>query len=373
MFGSVILDVAIGIVFIYLLLSLIATAIREGVAARLKTRSTTLHDGVTELLGDAQLVADLYNHPLINSLYRGDDYATARTNKQLPSYIPAKSFSTALTDLIVRGRDLDSVIDAGAEALPVTVENVRKQVTRVRNVRVQRVILAAIDTAKGDLDALHTNLEHWFDSTMDRVSGWYKHHTQIWLFWIGLTLAVFADADSIAIARRLYVDPVQRQAAVEMATRIGASDTVGVAAVQAAGARLDSLEVPLTGWSEEHLAWRSDFSGTVAKVAERSKHGFFGWLITALAISLGAPFWFDTLGRIMVIRNTVKPNQKSPNEGSTDRQSGGNGGNPPPSSTTPQRAAPAPVATIVLPPPAATAADFVPQEWEAGHPQGGVI
>jgi hypothetical protein len=44
-----------------------------------------------------------------------------------------------------------------------------------------------------------------------------------------------------------------------------------------------------------------------------------GWLITAFAVSLGAPFWFDLLNKIMVIRSTVKPREKSREEGSEDR------------------------------------------------------
>jgi len=36
-----------------------------------------------------------------------------------------------------------------------------------------------------------------------------------------------------------------------------------------------------------------------------------GWLVSALAISLGAPFWFDVLNRFVVLRSTVKPNEKS--------------------------------------------------------------
>ena len=45
-----------------------------------------------------------------------------------------------------------------------------------------------------------------------------------------------------------------------------------------------------------------------------------GWLITAFAATLGAPFWFDTLNKIMVIRSTVKPTEKSLPEGSEDRK-----------------------------------------------------
>ena len=44
-----------------------------------------------------------------------------------------------------------------------------------------------------------------------------------------------------------------------------------------------------------------------------------GWLITALAVMLGAPFWFDVLNKFMVIRSTVKPREKSQEEGSEDR------------------------------------------------------
>jgi hypothetical protein len=44
----------------------------------------------------------------------------------------------------------------------------------------------------------------------------------------------------------------------------------------------------------------------------------FGLFLTGLAISQGAPFWFDVLNKFMVIRSTVKPKEKSPDEGSKD-------------------------------------------------------
>jgi hypothetical protein len=49
---------------------------------------------------------------------------------------------------------------------------------------------------------------------------------------------------------------------------------------------------------------------------------WLGWLLTAMAISLGAPFWFDILNRLMVIRSTVKPHEKSPEQGSKDETVG---------------------------------------------------
>ena len=53
--------------------------------------------------------------------------------------------------------------------------------------------------------------------------------------------------------------------------------------------------------------------GDVFKIA-------LGWIITALAAAVGAPFWFDLLNKVMVIRSTVKPHEKSPEESSEDRQ-----------------------------------------------------
>jgi hypothetical protein len=43
-----------------------------------------------------------------------------------------------------------------------------------------------------------------------------------------------------------------------------------------------------------------------------------GLLLTGLAISQGAPFWFDILNKFMVIRSTVKPREKSHEEKSKD-------------------------------------------------------
>jgi hypothetical protein len=48
------------------------------------------------------------------------------------------------------------------------------------------------------------------------------------------------------------------------------------------------------------------------------KTHWLGWLLTALAVSLGAPFWFDMLNKIIVVRSTVKPHEKSREEGSKD-------------------------------------------------------
>ena len=374
MFGSVILDTAVGLVLIYLLLSFVSASIREWFAGLLKIRSAMLATGLHELLGDEQLMKDLYEHPLIVSLYRGNSYDEARESRNLPSYIPARAFSTALLDLIVRGRDVKSALQAGPESRMVTVENIRTQITRLQNVRVQRAVLSALDSAQGDLGQVQNNIEHWFDSTMDRVSGWYKRRTQLWIFVIGLLLVVIADADSLSIARRLYSDPAQREAAVGFATSIAksAGDTM---AMKQATAKLDSLGLPLVGWNSVPLKGIWPSWDEFKQILLHSRNALFGWIITALAISLGAPFWFDTLNKFMIVRATVKPPQKSPEEASVDRQNSSSNTTSNASSANSQaNATPLSVTNITLPSSSALpTVDFHPNEWASGHPNAGVL
>lgn len=279
--------------------------------------------------------------------------------------------------MIVRGRDAKSGLQAGPESRVVTVESVRAQITRIQNVRVQRAVLSALDSAQGDLSVAQSNIEHWFDSTMDRVSGWYKQRTQVWIFVIGFILVVVADADSLCIARRLYADPAQREAAVGFATSISKNpgDTINM---KAATAKLDSLGLPLVGWNAVPLQGIIPRGAEWGAIYRHSLHALFGWIITALAISLGAPFWFDSLNKIMVVRSTIKPHQKSPEESSVDRQ---NGSSYATLQTNAQSASPASITNIVMPPPANGTAsssrspivEFQPNEWASGHPNGGVL
>src|SRR5262245_15736392 len=108
MFGLEMLNVAAGLVFNYLLLSLVCSAFNEIIEAWLKKRATNLERGIRELLSDSQgtgIVTDLYRHPLIYGLFAGEYHAERRRNwlgrTHLPSYIPARSFALALIDIIL--------------------------------------------------------------------------------------------------------------------------------------------------------------------------------------------------------------------------------------------------------------------------------
>jgi len=375
MFGSIILDVGVGLVLIYLLLSLIASSIREGIAALFNTRAKILDDALHKLLDNdgtgARLIEALYEHPMISTLYDGATYKAAKASKQLPAYIPPRNFAIALMDLATRGMDPNARAAAGAESTPISVGTVRAQVARLGNANVQRAVLVALDTAKGDLATAQANIEAWFNSMMDRVSGWYKHRTQYVLFAIGVALAALLDADTVRIARELYREPAAREVAVAMASGISSRDTATATTAKMALAKIDSLGQPLGLTVQFSGAWPT--MNELAAIGHRAARGWFGWLLTALAISLGAPFWFDALNKIVTVRSTLKPGAM----GSRER-GGGIVVEHPPSVAVPSpgRAALAPVTPAPGGPArsaAASAPNFEPHSWASGHPDAGIL
>lgn len=326
MFGSEIIEVAIGVILVFLLMSIICSTIREGIESWLKTRAAYLEHGLRSLLNDpngTDLAKMLYEHPLINGLFSGNYEPGNRTKKpnsmtsrsNLPSYIPTKNFALAVMDLAARGPNPDLTNAPASQLAPL--EAMRENILKIQNPAVKRALLAAIDGAQGDLDKAQKNIEAWYDSSMDRISGWYRRSTQWIIFWTGLVVAVLLNVNTIRIADHLYRDDATRAAVVQRAseaTELGAATEYDVAKQE-----LDSLMLPI-GWTN---GWWPGVKRTSVPGPGSAGDVFFailGWLITALASTMGAPFWFDVLNKVMVIRSTVKPNEKSPPEGSEDRQ-----------------------------------------------------
>src|SRR5689334_1712367 len=114
-----VLDVVVGVVFVFLLVSTVCSTIREGLESILKTRAAYLERGIRELLNDRDgqgLTKALFRHPLIAGMFLGDyepkalngsSPPTLASGRGLPSYIPAANFALALLDIALRGSKTD--------------------------------------------------------------------------------------------------------------------------------------------------------------------------------------------------------------------------------------------------------------------------
>ena len=308
MFGSDILDIAVGMILIYLLLSLILTAVQETIEAWVKSRAANLERAISELLqGDSTLVTEFYDHPLIYALHGGKRGESARRDR--PSYIPRSTFAAVLIDLM--RKDPESV-----------------------NANLKRAFDGLDHLTGGDLTKLRREIERWYDGAMDRASGWYKRSTHSRLFWLGLGVAVLLNVNSVMLAQHLATDPQSRELANRLAASVAeAGPDQGREKLNQYTDQLDQIGLPI-GWDTSAVKRIAD--SFPVRPEPPAKAGFLyilnwlgallalilGYAITGLAVTLGAPFWFDLLNKFMVIRSTVKPTEKSPDEASED--SGGN-------------------------------------------------
>lgn len=324
MFGSQVLEVALGIVFVFLLVSIMCSAIREGVESLLKTRAAYLENAIVQLLSGSNsprtasdLASAFYGHPLITSL--SSTSPTRRTRVALPgilarggdhpSYIPSRNFALALLDIAARGRATDYVSSDPASPV-LTLESARANILNIGSASVQRVMLTAIDLAEGDMTKAQAFIEAWYDSAMQRVSGWYKRSTQWILFWIGLVVAVSLNVNPITISDYLYRNQASRQALVAHAETASADTGYLRRSYSEVRSTLDSLALPIgwsNGWGAAQQGSRREHFEFWADVAAP----LLGWLLTAIAAVMGAPFWFDILNKVTALRTATKPKERA--------------------------------------------------------------
>lgn len=336
MLGSEILDVAIGMCFIYLLFSLICAALSELFEAFAKNRAADLERGIQELLShdpEGTALGALYNHPLVFSLFAGKfESGTAKKwyqkGRNLPSYIPATNFALAVMDIALPGTVTQSsgaagAISPGQQHPAISVDSLRRGIlaSTVLNERTRRGLITLIDAAGSDMLKARENIENWYNTSMDRVSGWYKRRTQVIIAVIAFTAAAAVNVDSITLVNTLSTQKSVRDTLVSASQQYAKDGGLAGNAETCKDAKDPTCKLASSlgelkasgiaiGWTRKPI--EQDMRGIPTPAGWALK--VVGWFITAFAACLGAPFWFDALNRLMVVRSTVKPHEKSREE-----------------------------------------------------------
>ncbi|WP_437276533.1 hypothetical protein WME90_35545 [Sorangium sp. So ce375] len=425
------LDIAIGLVSVFFLLSVLCSAIYEALAGVLRLRALNLAQSIEIMLADRALdplvkrspgapeAAAPEGNPLervIKRALRGaiafvrtrvmpGPYATPLATalrqhpliKDLkygwvgPSYIPSHAFVAALVDTLryitspersalplpqagaappVPRPDAagapsptagaasapsqqasDGVPPPPASAAPATGElaaapsrdeDPLDELKRIiqsmpKESDLRRALATIVDSTVKDMREANIRLERWFNDAMDRAAGRYKRRAQLIISATALGLCVGFNVDSIRLARALSSDAVVRARLVATAQEL--AKTAPRAAPQAGGVdqQVDKQEDVLAALAEASSA-RSRLTGLDAEITwgveapkEKSAsklwkaleailgEGAVGWirgvldriltpgiLITAAAASLGAPFWFDLLNKLVNLRTVGK-------------------------------------------------------------------
>ncbi|MNS26991.1 hypothetical protein D3C72_589270 [compost metagenome] len=374
MFGSIVLDVVIGLVFIYLLYSLLATILQEIIATWLGFRAKILERAIIRMLSDISegsakgfwaryydriksfvalfvppnlapttKIVEGHNTTLANAFYKHPliKYLAEDTWHDKPGYINAQNFSKVIVDLL-KGIDHDS-----DESQMLRIQKILKTgkvpiKTKDGEIEIQldeetlSFLRGLVEDAEFELEKFKHLLEGWFNDTMERATGWYKRHIQLVLLIIGFGISFAFNVDSIQIAQKLMKDKDARDKMVELAgnfnenaqrTKFEIYRTIRDTVTEdtAMGKRMDTLLVnratSLVKKADSLLSTdlnkAHEILGLKKGIIECEGGHFWGkigcylkaipgYLITALALSLGAPFWYDLLNKLMQLRGAGK-------------------------------------------------------------------
>ena len=336
------LDVLLSLALIFTLVSVLCAAVNELLAGHFSRRAEFLHLGLQRMVPDRVFFTRLMNHPLLTAGGSG--------NASKPSYLAGEIFAYALVDVMRTRADL---MAGRVKSLTVASPTPLSQV--IHELEQRDIALAAalrtLLAGAADETEIKKRIGTWYDQTMERVSGQFKRHAQKCLFVIGFLVAAAIDVDTIAIAKVLWTNPARATAVAEIATRMersgklkalvegaarhdgntntppeAAEKFVGTSSSKAdAQAMIDKVRLALDEVaaaqipiSHHCMAESNPIFACWANLTATPGKGIFakllGWLLTALAISMGAPFWFELLSKLVNLRSAgVKPPRKSEN------------------------------------------------------------
>ncbi|MFN4079877.1 MAG: hypothetical protein ACK4NS_03160 [Saprospiraceae bacterium] len=284
------LNIVIGLVFVLLMFSLLATAVMEVISSLLSLKARNLRHTLENMLGDK--MSEFLKHPLFRQLTYATNYRQARLSSYyLPRNLSREAFTAIVQDML-HGGDLA----AGETRLKDMEEGDAK-----------RMLTYLLRRSGGDPAALRANAGYWFDEVMERSSDWYKRTIKWWLFGVGFALALIFNADTLQMYHSISSSAMAQGLLVDLATdyalrteATSRQDTTAlsldhaVARLDTALQRIEYIRSPLG------LGWQSagdpdkGFPWWLLKLA--------GLLITAIATTLGAPFWYDLLRKLLSMR-----------------------------------------------------------------------
>jgi len=334
MSGFPIVDLVVGIIFLFFLISIICSSIVEIIMTAQRVRAKVLgqwmlrifdtdipkHDGSTVKLGQA-----IMDHCANTALV---------PEGKPPSYIDARNFVSALLDKVAMYSDMvkPETIDDFIQSLKssTAISGELKRAFIIQAVEARDTFHSLSEKTVGAIELFRNRLENWFDSNMVRISGTMKvKYTRRFTLIAAIAVTLALNADTIAISKYLYNNPEARAQLVAKAYETTADDAIKskVSLLKQQVALNDTAKLNLKELTETIDAKRKDINTAYAAIQTSIPLGWsitefkglesWGWVtfilskivgmaVMVFAILLGAPFWFDVLNKISNLRGVGK-------------------------------------------------------------------
>jgi hypothetical protein len=298
------LDVLIGLTAIMLALSMAVTMMTQFTTTVFNSRGRHLKRGLADLLGQldpalrgvvaADLAHAVLTHPLVSNT-RGGPGSVIHREEFTKLLLQLAGTHSSLRDEARAALQI-ALRNNGIDDPDATLRNVRAASLQIEAASPQlagdvRQTIALLQAANSDLvGKVHT----WFDQTIDRVAQRFTAETRALTFAGGLLLAVALQVDTVGLVNRLAADEFLRQAFVNSATTAPRTEPNASPSIDQQYLRF-LADKGLITVATNPTEWRARWGGV----------NVVGVLVTGLLLSLGAPFWYSTLGRLLQLRSSI--------------------------------------------------------------------
>jgi hypothetical protein len=286
-----VLSIIIGIVFVLLLFSMLTSAVVEVYHAFFASRGKHLRDTLEIMLGK-EICDKFYEH----SYFRQLSSATKpKSGKKLPIWVEKGTFSSVLADILTPANSNLSIPE---------------RIALIENEDLRKVLDFLWRQSNNRVDVFQQKVEAWFDDVMARAKDWFGDATKWRLFMIGLVLAGILNADTIQIYKSLSVNAALRDELVKSAETF-TNNNAAVASIDTSKTfeeakqgfviskdlYVQTVQSPLgLGWTDQGVI-PADWWGWLIKL--------IGWALTGVAVTLGAPFWYDMLRKLLSLKSST--------------------------------------------------------------------
>ena len=207
---STVLSVALGMIFLFSIVAFVTSALAESVSTIFGMRAGQLKRAIIGMLGEAD-ARKLFSTKMIKTLENPRARGIGKVWRTRPSYISCEDFSAAMASVIDLGDRINDASTWAESAPPETpLDEARAFLDGLDEGPIKDYLTEVFASGTARIEDVTQYLSNWYDSVMERVTGWYKRWVNVVVFVIALLLAVALNINSIVVADALWNDPLLR-------------------------------------------------------------------------------------------------------------------------------------------------------------------
>ncbi len=324
MLNTAILDIVIALAFTYFILALMVSSINEGISNVLNMRGNMLKNSLFNLFYKSDdesnstplnnitkefkkevdphwqnCLKKILDTPFIDSLRSEAD--------KFPKYIPPKNFVQAMMQFLKEQLDTHDE----SNFLNELKAKLEKNELEMIQGKFKAKLLEFIDRSQNNIDAFKNEVETFYTHSVDNLRDWYRRKVKLLMFLYGLLMAIAFNVDSFYMGKVLWQNPNQAVEFLGTMQNYQKSPTDGTktdttiqrviqSTVKDIGKNYALIKPMPIGWDKTKVKEAvADFWSVIHKI--------FGWLVTAMAVSLGAPFWYELFNKLLSVRKSIAP------------------------------------------------------------------